>query len=232
MDRRSKTYLILATVVALLAICVAVWALFFRAPETPADPEISPVADEHLTPTDDGDDEKMPQAEGGGAVNITYSNEVTISLADATAAVQITNPTRSNQSMLIQLMIQDVKVGQSGTIPPGNQLTVIPLNEAVKLKPGNYDGMFHLLFFDTETNEQASLETNIPVQITAMEQENPPGYTTWRVYYTNFYCSNETEMLPIFVSVACFSLNVPVGINVTVSVGASETAVTRLASAS
>ena len=68
MDRRSKTYLILATVVALLAICVAVWALFFRVPETPTDPEISPVADEHLTPTDDGDDEKMPQAEGGGAV--------------------------------------------------------------------------------------------------------------------------------------------------------------------
>lgn len=168
MDRRSKTYLILATVVALLAICVAVWALFFRAPETPSNPEISPVADEHLTPTDDGDDEKMPQAEGGGAVNITYSNEVTISLADATATVQITNPTRSNQSMLIQLMIQDVKIGQSGTIPPGNQLTVIPLNETVKLKPGNYDGMFHLLFFDTETNEQASLETNIPVNITVM----------------------------------------------------------------
>ena len=168
MDRRSKTYLILATVVALLAICVAVWALFFRAPEAPTDPEISPVADEHLTPTDDGDDEKMPQAEGGGAVNITYSNQVTISLANATAAVQITNPTRSNQSMLIQLMIQDVKVGQSGIIPPGNQLTVIPLNETVKLKPGNYDGMFHLLFFDTETNEQSSLETNIPVNITVM----------------------------------------------------------------
>ena len=154
MDRRSKTYLLLATVVALLAICVAVWALFFRAPETPTDPEISPVADEHLTPTDDGDDEKMPQAEGGGAVNITYSNEVTISLADATAAVQITNPTRSNQSMLIQLMIQ-----------PGNQLTVIPLDENITLEPGTYDGMFHLLFFDTETNEQANLNTNIPVHI-------------------------------------------------------------------
>lgn len=164
MDRRSKTYLILATVVALLAICVAVWALFFRAPETPTDPEISPVADEHLTPTDDGDDEKMPQAEGG-AVNITYSNQVTISLANATAAVQITNPTRSNQSMLIQLMIQDVKVGQSGTIPPGNQLAVIPLDENITLEPGTYEGMFHLLFFDTETNEQANLNTNIPVHI-------------------------------------------------------------------
>ena len=157
MDRRSKTYLILATIVALLAICVAVWALFFHAPKTPADPEISPVADEHLTPTDDGDDEKMPQAEGGGAVNITYSNQVTISLANATAAVQITNPTRSNQSMLIQLMIQDVKVGQSGTI--------IPLDENITLEPGTYEGMFHLLFFDTETNEQANLNTNIPVHI-------------------------------------------------------------------
>ena len=168
MDRRSKTYLILATVVALLAICVAVWALFFRAPETPADPEISPVADEHLTPTDDGDDEKMPQAEGGGAVNITYSNEVTISLADATATVQITNPTRSNQSMLIQLMIQDVKVGQSGTIPPGNQLAVIPLNENITIESGSYDGKFQLLFFDVKTNQQANLTTSIPVTIRIM----------------------------------------------------------------
>ena len=168
MDRRSKTYLILATVVALLAICVAVWALFFRAPETPADPEISPVADEHLTPTDDGDDEKMPQAEGGGAVNITYSNEVTISLADAAATVQITNPTRSNQSMLIQLMIQDVKIGQSGTIPPGNQLAVIPLNENITIEPGSYDGKFQLLFFDVKTNQQANLTTSIPVTIRIM----------------------------------------------------------------
>ncbi len=168
MDRRSKTYLILATIIALLAICVAVWALFFRAPEAPADPEISPVADEHLTPTDDGDDEKMPQAEGGGAVNITYSNEVTISLADATAAVQITNPTRSNQSMLIQLMIQDVKVGQSGTIPPGNQLAVIPLNENITIEPGSYDGKFQLLFFDVKTNQQANLTTSIPVTIRIM----------------------------------------------------------------
>ena len=168
MDRRSKTYLLLATVVALLAICVAVWALFFRAPETPADPEISPVADEHLTPTDDGDDEKMPQAEGGGAVNITYSNEVTISLADAAATVQITNPTRSNQSMLIQLMIQDVKVGQSGTIPPGNQLAVIPLNENITIEPGSYDGKFQLLFFNVKTNQQANLTTSIPVTIRIM----------------------------------------------------------------
>lgn len=168
MDRRSKTYLLLATVVALLAICVAVWALFFRAPETPADPEISPVADEHLTPTDDGDDEKMPQAEGGGAVNITYSNEVTISLADATAAVQITNPTRSNQSMLIQLVIQDVTVGQSGTIPPGNQLAMIPLNENITIEPGSYDGKFQLLFFDVKTNQQANLTTSIPVTIRIM----------------------------------------------------------------
>lgn len=166
MDRRSKTYLILATVIALLAVCVAVWALWFRAPEAPAEQEISPVADEHLTPTDDGDDEKMPQAEGGGAVNITYSNQVTISLADATAAVQITNPTRSNQSMVIQLVIQDVNVGQSGIIPPGNQLTAIPLKDDVTIEPGDYDGKFQLLFFDPETNAQANLTTNIPVTVT------------------------------------------------------------------
>ena len=166
MDRRSKTYLILAIVIALLAVCVAIWALCFRAPEAPADEILSPVTDEHLTPTDDGNDEKMPQAEGGGAVNITYSTQVTISLADAAAAVQITNPTRSNQSMVIQLVIQDVQVGQSGSIPPGNQLTVIPLKENITIEPGSYDGKFQLLFFDPETNEQANLTTNIPVTVT------------------------------------------------------------------
>lgn len=169
MDRRSKTYLILATVTALLAVCVAVWALWFRAPEAPAEQEISPVADEHLTPTDDGNDEKMPQAEGGGAVNITYSNQVTISLADAAAAVQIANPTRSNQSMVIQLMIQDVNVGQSGAIPPGNQLSLISLTENITLEPGIYDGTFHILFLDPETNEQASLTANIPINIVVKE---------------------------------------------------------------
>ena len=166
MDRRSKNYLILATVIALLAVCVAVWALWFRAPENPTDQDISPVADEHLTPTDDSDDEKMPQAEGGGAVNITYSNQVAISLADAAATVQIANPTRSNQSMVIELMIQNVKVGQSGIIPPGNQLTLIPVEENITMEPGSYDGTFHLLFFDSETNEQANLTTNIPVTVT------------------------------------------------------------------
>ena len=59
-----------------------------------------------------------------------------------------------------------MKVGQSGTIPPGNQLAVIPLDENITLEPGTYEGMFHLLFFDTETNEQANLNTNIPVMIT------------------------------------------------------------------
>ena len=152
--------------ITLIAIGVTIWALCFRDTAPVLAPDYAPVEEESNAQAIEADSgEKLEAEEGGGAVSLTYSNEVTISLADATAAVQITNPTRSNQSMLIQLMIQDVKVGQSGTIPPGNQLTVIPLDENITLEPGTYEGMFHLLFFDVETNEQANLNTNIPVHI-------------------------------------------------------------------
>ena len=153
--------------ITLIAIGVTIWALCFRDTAPVLAPDYAPVEEEsNAQAIEDDSGEKLEAEEGGGAVSLTYSNEVTISLADAAATVQITNPTRSNQSMLIQLMIQDVKIGQSGTIPPGNQLTVIPLDENITLEPGTYEGMFHLLFFDTETNERANLNTNIPVTIT------------------------------------------------------------------
>ena len=42
MDRRSKGYLMVAAAIALVAVGVAVWALFFRDP-SPAQPRISPL---------------------------------------------------------------------------------------------------------------------------------------------------------------------------------------------
>ena len=52
----------------------------------------------------------------------------------------MTNPARSNQSMLLQVVVQDVVVAQSGTLPPGNRLEALPLSEGVRLSPGQYEG--------------------------------------------------------------------------------------------
>lgn len=116
MDRRTKGLFLLVGVVALVAIGVAIWALLFRTPAPPAIPDIAPAVEDNAQPTGEGED-KMPQAQGGGAVNLTYSDQVTLSLGEGTLSLQVTNPARSNQSMLLQVVVQDVVVAQSGTRP-------------------------------------------------------------------------------------------------------------------
>lgn len=165
MDRRSRVCVIVAVVVALLAVAVAVWALFFRDPTPDPVPDIAPGVEENALPTGEDDDEKLPQAQGGGAVNITYSNQVAVSLAEGSASLQFTNPARSNQSMVVQVVIQDVVVAQSGTLLPGNRIEQLPLNQGLSLAAGQYEGIFRILFYNTEDGSRAQVSTEIPISV-------------------------------------------------------------------
>ena len=159
MDRRTKGLFLLMGVVALVAIGVAIWALLFRTPAPPAIPDIAPAVEDNAQPTGEGED-KMPQAQGGGAVNLTYSDQVTLSL-------QVTNPARSNQSMLLQVVVQDVVVAQSGTLPPGNRLEALPLSEGVRLSPGQYEGRFTIWFYHPD-GSRAQVSTEVPIALTVL----------------------------------------------------------------
>lgn len=166
MDRRSKFLITCSIVLALLAICVALWALFFREPRPNLPPDVLPPVEEDVLPTGEDNGEKLPQAQGGGAVNITYTNQVSVSLTEGRASLYFVNPARSNQSMVLQVLIQDVVVAQSGALPPGSQLNSLPITEEVSLAPGSYTGQFLVSFYNTEDNSRAQLSTEIPVEIT------------------------------------------------------------------
>ena len=99
-------------------------------------------------------------------MNITYANQVAISLSDGKASLHFVNPTRSNQSMVLQIRIQDEVVAQSGALPPDSQLNSLPITEEVSLAQGSYNGRFLVSFYDTEDNSRAQLSTEIPVAIT------------------------------------------------------------------
>ena len=166
MDRRTKGLFLLVGVVALVAIGVAIWALLFRTPAPPAIPDIAPAVEDNAQPTGEGED-KMPQAQGGGAVNLTYSDQVTLSLGEGTLSLQVTNPARSNQSMLLQVVVQDVVVAQSGTLPPGNRLEALSLSEGVRLSPGQYEGRFTIWFYHPD-GSRAQVSTEVPIALTVL----------------------------------------------------------------
>ena len=167
-DNRKKLIPILA-VITVIALGVTVWALFFRESGPVLAPDYAPQEEEQhaeTIPNDDG--EKMEQPDGGGSVSLSYSREVTIALGEETAKLYFANPGKSNQDIVLQLVVQDQVILQSGTLKPGNQVTSLELlNGAAKmLSEGGYEGKFVVLYYHPETGEKAVVNTEIPVSIT------------------------------------------------------------------
>lgn len=167
-DRKSRWIILLLLLLLLIAIGVTLWALFFRE-ETTLTPDYAPRReDKYAQSLDDQGDEKLEQVQGGGAVSLTYSTKVTVTLDDGMASVYFANPSKSNQDMVLQLVVQDVILAQSGRLSPGKQLDTLELLEgaASRLQPGGYNGQFVVLFYQPDTGEKTIVNTEIPVDVT------------------------------------------------------------------
>ena len=175
-QKANKSTIIIAilAVITVAALCVTMWALFFREPSAGDDdkvilnPDYAPQKQEQNAETiPDDTGEKMENPEGGGAVSLTYSIEVTIVISDKAAALYFANPGKSNQDMVIQIAIQDTIILQSGTLSPGNQVKLLNLLEGAEdmLQPGGYEGKFVVLYYDPISGEKSMVNTEIPITI-------------------------------------------------------------------
>ena len=168
--KKNKTTLLilLLLLITLSAVCVTVWALFFRDSGPALAPDYAPQEMEQNAESIPNDsDEKMAKPEGGGSVSLTYSNKVTIDLSDKAAALYFANPGKSNQDMVIQITIQDTVIVQSGTLVPGQQVKLLDLLEGaeMQLSAGGYEGKFVVLYYDPISGEKSMVNTEIPVTI-------------------------------------------------------------------
>lgn len=166
-----RVLILLLLLVTIAAVGVSVWAIGSRGEETVLAPDYAPEVEEKAEPLGDDGDEKLDQPEGGGAVSISYAKEVGISLSDKSASLLFANPTKSNQDMVLQLVIDDVVLLQSGKLEPGSMVTELTLLDGAekRLAAGGYDGKFVVLFYDRASGEKAMVNTEIPVSVTVTE---------------------------------------------------------------
>lgn len=169
---KTAILIFLLCLITISAIAVSVWALFFREPDVILAPDYAPQeAEKHAQtiPNDNGD--KMDSPEGGGAVSLTYSNQVSIDLSDEIAFLLFANPRKSKQDIVIQIVIQNEVIAQSGTLTPGHQVVILDLLKGAeqKLSAGGYEGKFVILYYDRESGEKAIVNTEIPIRITVKE---------------------------------------------------------------
>ena len=170
-QNQSRLLILLLLLITVLAVCVTVWALFFKGPDVILTPDYAPQENEiHQTPIEGDSGEKMEAEEGGGAVSLTYSTNVTIDLSDEAAILYFANPGKSVQDMVVQIVIQDQIIVQSGKLTPGNQVTALDLldDAAKKLSEGGYEGKFVVHYYDRTSGEKAMVNTEIPITITVV----------------------------------------------------------------
>ena len=169
----AKLLIALLSLISVAAITVTIWAVFFRGDNNAVlPPDYAPVEkEEHAEsiPGDTGD--KMDSDQGGGSVSLSYSDEVTIDLSEKQAELLFANPGRSNQHMVLQVVIRDTTIIQSGTLSPGNRVTMLDLLPGAekRLAPGGYEGKFVVFYYSEETGEKAMVNTEIPISITIQE---------------------------------------------------------------
>ena len=176
---QNKLFIILLLLITCSSVTVTYWALFIRKSKSEPvkqvvkkeepkilEPDVKPEDNEkNAESMGDAGDKKLDQPKGGGAVSITYSKDVTIDLSDKTVSLLFGNPTRSNQSMVLQIVIQDNVIVQSDTLAPGYQVKKLDLKTDIGLKPGTYKGKFNILYYDSDTGKKAVVNTEIPIDI-------------------------------------------------------------------
>lgn len=173
--KRKRRWLLLLLLLLLLIISVVSCKFIGRGGNSTPDPTPTPLppkSEVNAQPIEgDNNDTKLEAPEGGGAVSLTYAKEVTIDLSTQKATLVFGNPSQSNQDAIVQLVIQDTVILQSGSLAPGTQLTTLDLAEgaAERLSSGVYDGKFVVSFYDQPTGRWATLNAEIPVTVTVIK---------------------------------------------------------------
>lgn len=164
--------LITLAVIILIALLVIVWSCAFNKGPGVLDPDYA-IKDEEPNVEDmGGGGDKLESPEGGGAVSLSYSKKVRIDLSDKRAILNFGNPSKSTQDMILELVVKDTVIIQSGRISPGKKVTRLDLDgDAHKmLTKGGYVGTFVIYYYDPETGERAVLDTKITdVQVEVRE---------------------------------------------------------------
>lgn len=173
LGKKEKIFLIIIALITVAAIAVTVWALFFRKPDDSGlTPDYAPPETESNAESMPGNDkDKLDAPSGGGAVSISYTKNVLIDISEEKAVLNFGNPGESTQDMLVQIVIQDTILVQSGRLTPGHKVSQLDLLEgaAKKLKAGGYEGKIVVLFYDQESGEKAMLNAEIPVTINVQD---------------------------------------------------------------
>ena len=112
---------------------------------------------------------KKEYKNGGGSVNLKFSDVVEIDSSTKTAKLYFKNPGTSSEEILLRLIIrkddQEIILGSSDTIPPGYAIYKMDLDNISMLTKGGYDGILKTIYYNEKTKAKEMIDSEIKVKI-------------------------------------------------------------------
>lgn len=155
------------SVITIISVCIAVYFAFFYENKAVVAPDFMPVEQDEKVEkiVGEADTSKMEKEEGGGAVTVICKDEAVLSLSTGKIEMYYQNPSRSNSAVVVQLLIGETVVAQSGSIYPGYELCEMEFMDNIELSVGGYKGSLKIFYYDEQTNEKAIVESVVGADI-------------------------------------------------------------------
>lgn len=171
---KGQIIAIVSLLVGIVAcISVTIGVSFFRDAKEPIAPDYAPEdRDPNAETIGEEDTSKMDVPQGGGALSMQYVDQVVIRLSEKKAYLSYSNPSKSAQNIVLQIVVKDHVIAQSGRIDPGYQLKEIPLSEGAEslLSEGVYtDAVFRIFNYHPTTGEKAMIDAVAQITVTVQK---------------------------------------------------------------
>ena len=168
--KKEKIVMVALVLITVISLGITVCTLLSNKDKEILAPDYAkPELEENAEPFGEQTIEKYEKPEqGGGTVDIIYEENITIDLPENKIYLMYGNPKVSNHDMIIQIIIKDMVVAESGMIQSGNRVTELSIKDGIKsrLTSGQYNGEIRAYFYDCVSAEKAQVDVKIPVMIT------------------------------------------------------------------
>lgn len=170
-NRALLVIIIVLLCITLAAVGVTAWTLL--TPKTQMlMPDYAPQEEDKNAVSIPGeiDQEKEETPEGKNSMSLVYSPEVTVSLSTKKIAMMFQNPSSSTSDVVLQLVVQDEVLAESGKLVPGKMLQSLDLMDGAdkKLQPGTYNAFFVVQPYDAQSAEKAMINSKCEITVNVL----------------------------------------------------------------
>ena len=156
--------------ITLISVSLCAFVLISNRRVKPIMPDYMPVEQDEFVFTIPNEPQEVPidVPENGGGAIIICDTEITAHLQTGEIDMFYQNPANSPSAVVLQLVVADEIVAQSGSIYPGYQLQDMHLLDTARLQEGGYYGVVRIAYYDPISSEKALIDTDIEVSVTVV----------------------------------------------------------------